>query len=348
VPDIRLIATDLDGTLIGSANEFALYQDFKARLNELRRKQAVYWVACTGRTRPSFNEFFHPMRSMGLTPDFIIIRHAYIYHHSPVGYIPRVFWNLHIYHEILRLHYYGRDALQHWRGMITGAAVGVRMVDRRRDELRLQFDSEEAAVAAGHLLREKLEPFRHLRVFTYLREVDVKPVPFTKGLALAELAGHLDVPPDNILTIGNGHNDISMFDPEVSALTGCPANSEAEVMRVVHERGGHIAAGRALTGVMQILDAYRNDAVNSELPEWWVPTPEMQNPSKRHRRHPHHRRSKKQLQQASVWLIAGIVSVTVVVFAHFGLIPFSDTIMKPFYLLMQSIEKALEAFYSNG
>jgi len=346
VPDIRLLATDLDGTLIGSANEFTLYQDFKARLDELRRQHQAYWVACTGRTRPSFNEFFHPMRAMGLTPDFIIIRHAYIFHHSPLGYVPRVFWNLHIYHEIMRLHFYGRDALQHWRSMITGTAAGVRMVDRRRDELRLQFDSEESAVAAGELLREKLESLPHLRVFTYLREVDVKPVPFTKGLALAELAGHLEISPDNVLTIGNGHNDISMFAPEVSRMTGCPANSEAEVMKAVHDRGGHIAAGGALTGVMEILEAYRNGAVNSDLPDWWVPTPEMQNPSKRHRHHP--RRSKQQLKQASVWLVLGILGVTVVVFAHFGLIPFSETIMKPFDLLMQSVERALEAFYSNG
>ena len=35
-PDIRLIATDLDGTLIGSANEFPLYNTFRERVDQLK------------------------------------------------------------------------------------------------------------------------------------------------------------------------------------------------------------------------------------------------------------------------------------------------------------------------
>jgi hydroxymethylpyrimidine pyrophosphatase-like HAD family hydrolase len=39
--DIRLIATDLDGTLIGSVDEFPLYSQFRQRLHAYRRENGT-------------------------------------------------------------------------------------------------------------------------------------------------------------------------------------------------------------------------------------------------------------------------------------------------------------------
>jgi HAD superfamily hydrolase (TIGR01484 family) len=342
--EIRLIATDLDGTLIGSANEFPLYDAFKARLEELRETGHVSWAACTGRTRASFNDFFHPMRAMGITPEFIILRHAYIFKLTRVGYLPRLFWNLHIFHQVQRHRFYAREALRHWREMIMGAAVGVRTADRRGDELRLQFDTDESAHVAGRLLKQKLEPYRHLQVFAYMRHVEVRPVPFTKGLAVAELAEHLGLGPENVLTIGNGHNDVSMFDPEVAQHCGCPANSEAEVMEAVHRRGGHIARERSLTGVMEILDAYRHGSVESSLPETFSPSPNSHGrPSRRRGKHG---RSPRRIKLATAAMLISMVYITLLVFAHFELIPLSGVITKPYDALMRQIERLLDLFYS--
>lgn len=345
--DIRLIATDLDGTLIGSANEFPLYATFKEKLQQLRSNQRTYWVACTGRTRRSFNDFFNPMRAMGLEPDFIIIRHAYIFARTKVGYIPRVFWNLHICHLILQHRRFAREALQHWREMITGAAFGVRTVDRRRDRLRLQFDSDESASVAGQTLREKLEPYKHMKVFTYLREVDVRPIPFTKGLAVRELARHLNIAPEHILTIGNGHNDISMFSPDVAMLTGCPANSEAEVMSAVHDGGGHVAKQRSLTGVMEILDAHMTGTVKADLPAQWMPTPQLSNPH-RQSQSSRSRMNTGKRESATICLVIGIVYATLLVFAYFGIVPFSEYVLKPYKLLTTGVQRLLELVYSTG
>jgi len=343
--NIRLIATDLDGTLIGSANEFPLYATFKEKLQQLRSDQRTYWVACTGRPRRSFNDFFYPMRTMGLEPDFIIIRHAYISVRTRLGYVPRVFWNLHICHLVLRHRMFGREALRHWREMITGSALGVRTVDRKRDGLRLQFDSDESARMAGQTLKEKLAPYKHLKVLTYLREIDVRSVPFTKGLAVRELARHLNIAPEHVLTIGNGHNDISMFNPDVAVLTGCPANSEAEVMRIVHDRGGHVAKERSLTGVVEILNAYMTDTVNADLPARWIPTPQSRNPR---RQSPSSRSRRRNLNKSTIWLVIGIVYVTLLVLAYFEIVPFSEYVLKPYKLLTTGVQKLLELVYSTG
>ena len=170
------------------------------------------------------------------------------------------------------------------------------------------------------------------------------PVPFTKGLSVSELARHLDIYSGNILAIGNGHNDISMFDSDVAGLTGCPSNSEAEVMRVVHERGGHVATKRALGGVLEILDSYKNDTVNSELPEWWVDPPKALN--KRHVKHAaKHRKSMKQLRFRSFFIMLGVIYVTLVIFAHFGIIPFADIILRPFTLLGRGVDYIFSMMY---
>ena len=344
--DIKLLVTDLDGTLIGNADEFPLYSAFKDCLDELRETDNTYWVACTGRTYRSFSNFFYPMKSMGILPDFIIVRHAYILVRTKIGYIPRLFWNLHIFHLIWRQKMYAREVLDHWRGMIIGASTGVKVVAQGRDELRLRFESEDSANSVAEMLEEKLSHYKHLKVFNFLREIDVHPVPFTKGLSVFELAKYLDIDSANILAIGNGHNDISMLAPDVAGLTGCPSNSEAEVVQIVHERGGHIAERRILRGVLDVIDSYKNGTVNSDLPEWWVAPPRTLNMRKI--KHSHKKRSTKELRSRSFLIMAGVGYAVLVVFAHFGIIPFADIILKPFSILGKVMDFLLSAMYNSA
>jgi hypothetical protein len=157
--------------------------------------------------------------------------------------------------------------------------------------------------------------------------VDVRSVPFTKGLAVSELARHLRISPADTLVIGNGHNDISMLKDEVAGMVGCPVNSEAEVMELVHQRGGHISESSALAGVLDVLDAYLNGAVHSGLPSWWKPPSGRPNPRPAKRRR--HQRRPASPRSAGRRLVLGILAITVIVMAHFGVIPFSDRIMRP-------------------
>jgi len=275
-----MLATDLDGTLIGSANEFPLYNDFREKIAELRREHGTLWVACTGRNLSSFRDFFSPMRLMGIMPDYVIVNHAYIYSISEFGCFPHILWNLRIRYLIWASKLYVRDAIESWHEMITGVSLGVSTVKRKEDRLCLRFDSEDSATVAADLLREKVKPYRHLQVFKYYMEVDVRSVPFTKGLAVSELARHLAIPASEILAIGNGHNDISMMHGDVAKDVGCPSNSEGEVIEAVHKAGGHIAGKKSLGGVLEIIEAYQSGNVCSDLPENWKPPSQGGNPQR--------------------------------------------------------------------
>ncbi|MDD4870831.1 MAG: HAD family hydrolase [Kiritimatiellae bacterium] len=339
---IRMLACDLDGTLIGSANEFPLYNNFREKIEELRRTNNIIWAACTGRSLSSFRDFFSPMRMMGIMPDYVIVNHAYIYGIGKYGYMPHLFWNLRIRYLIWASQLYVSEAIDEWHEMITGVSLGVSTLRKKKDHLCLRFDSEESATVAANLLKEKAKPYRHLQVFRYLMEVDVRSVPFTKGLAVSELARHLEIPASEILAIGNGHNDISMMSSNVAHNVGCPANSEDEVIENVHKVGGHIAKNRSLGGVLEIMDAYQTGMVCSDLPSDWVPPSERYNSSPG--RSPRERRRK--MKTGRIWLFIAVLYVVLTVFASFHLIPFvSGIIKKPFDLFVKLIEKILLLFW---
>jgi HAD superfamily hydrolase (TIGR01484 family) len=339
---IRMLACDLDGTLIGSANEFPLYNNFREKINDLRRTNNIIWVACTGRSLSSFRDFFSPMRMMGIMPDYVIVNHAYIYVIGKYGYMPHLLWNLRIRYLIWASQLYVSEAIDEWHEMITAVSLGVSTIRRKKDRLCLRFDSEESATVAAELLKERVKPFRHLQVFKYLMEVDVRSVPFTKGLAVSELASHLKIPASEILVIGNGHNDISMMYRNIAHHVGCPANSEDEVIETVHNVGGHIAKSRSLGGVLEILEAYQTGTVCSDLPADWVPPTKRYNPSLG--RSPKERR--KKVHAGKIWLLIIVLYVVLTVFATFHLIPFvSDLIAKPFKLFLKLVEKILIFFW---
>ena len=337
--DIKLIATDLDGTLIGSINEFPLYNDFRDEIEEMRGNSDLVWAACTGRTLASFRGFFAPMRTMGLVPDFVIASHAYIYSFTQFGYMPHILWNLRIRYRAWYEQQLVRNAIDDWYETISSVSVGVTTIRRRKNRLSLRFDSEESADVATRMLDEKAGSYPHLKVFRYSKEVDVRSVPFTKGLAVSELARRIGVRKEDVLTVGNGHNDISMLDGEVAGMVGCPSNSEPEVIETVHKAGGHIAGGRALGGTLEVLRAYRSGEVNSDLPADWQPPSMRHNPQPK-RSSSHGKRRKRKFVGVAGML--GLAYTVLLVFASVNLIPFlSPLIMAPYRFVEKLLIKLL-------
>jgi len=342
---IRLIATDLDGTLDGNGCAITRYQEFGERLEHYRQHYGAVWAVCTGRSLHSFESVIKPLQTLGITPQYVIVHHAYIYRRGRRGYWPHVLWNAVIRFHVWSSALYLRGRLNEWHRMVrTMVDDHVMTVFHKRNRLCLRFRTEEAAEAAAALLREKTAVYKYLRVFHYMMEVDVRMVPYTKGMALGELAQRLGIRKEEILAIGNGHNDISMLNGVAAAATGCPSNAENDVMETVHKSGGHIARSRGLDGVIEVLDAWMEDSVDHSLPEWWVPSKQQKNPRSmgRQMNHParHHHASGP---RTAIWLglLAGYA--VLVVFASFEILPFSNQIMKPFTLVAGLVERMMQA-----
>jgi HAD superfamily hydrolase (TIGR01484 family) len=344
---IKLIATDLDGTLIGRTGELPIYDDFKKRLEYLRSKYNTVWVVCTGRSLRGFYHKFSPMEVMGVYPEYIIVDHAYIYRRTKSGrYRPHYSWNFLIRYNIWSSRLYIKDAIEHWYKTIYDKYRGITVLYHRRNRLCVRFRTEEEAAAAAEYLKEEAKGFKYLRVFLYKEEVDVRMVPFTKGLALEELSIRLGIGKSSVLAIGNGHNDISMLDGVVAGITGCPANAETDVMATINRSGGHISAENVLAGVIDIIDASLENRINSELPGWWVSNAQKKNPRSSNRYinlPPKNRKAHSKLLK-NVILGAGAAYVMLLIFARFGVVPHSSLIEKPLVMLIELIFKIFGAF----
>ncbi|MDI6774312.1 MAG: HAD family hydrolase [Verrucomicrobiota bacterium] len=337
--EIQLIATDLDGTLIGNSREFHLFAEFRDRIAAIRLQRGCVWAICTGRTRRSFKRYFAPMLMVGLQPDYVIVRHAYICGTTSLGSFPHLLWNMRIACEQWVQRSRIRRVLDRWHRAIVRDIPDVETLARKPERLWVALAGEEHAALAADLLNKQPLSSRYLTAFRRLKEVDARCVPFTKGLALSELARRLRIPAEGILAIGNGHNDASTLDGAVSRHTGCPMNSEPEIMWIVHKNGGHIASKPSLAGVIEILDAYESGNVRSALPDSWR-NPETFDPGERLelKRRPHHRSKAPQ----SVLLVGAAVCAAPLAFAQFDLLPFSGWIRMPFELLIAAIRWAVE------
>jgi HAD superfamily hydrolase (TIGR01484 family) len=334
---IRLFVTDADGTLLGRRPEFEQYRAFRVKIDELRTHYRTFWVVCTGRSLRSFNSVFLPMRTFGIVPDYVIARHAYIYEKIRVGYKPHWLWNIQVLHLQGQDMWRVRRAIPRLRRAVLSRNPFARVVFQNAMRICFKFDDDGAANFGAEIIHREAKPYKHLQVFHHLREVDVRTVPFTKGLAVTELARHLGVPPGQILVVGDGHNDISMMEMHPAIRTACPSNAAAEVIETVHRTGGHIAGTRSLGGVMDILTAYESGAINSRLPDNWQVSRNTANPLTPPIR------AQNRLRQGlfGFVLFMAVLYTTLVVLASFGVIPGGAVIMKPYLAFISLLERLI-------
>lgn len=330
---IKVIATDLDGTLIGNMADISSYPILAAQLRDLREKNGTIWVVSTGRTIKSFRKLFAPLRLMGLCPDFVITEHAYIHSLGHVFWLPHFLWNWHIRWRIfihnLETKSLIRDCIE------TLQAVTWRVQVKRQTDMEswLTFPSTDDAQSAMNLLREKLKDKKHLILFQNGLQLEIKAVPFTKGLALSELIRYVGETTAGTLAIGDGYNDISMLHPDVAAMIACPANAAPDVMLTVHQHGGHVAQGTSLRGVVETIDAFLTNQISSALPPDWNTRQRISRAS-----HRHNKRSRQNLTR-EIFLGLAVLLVAVLVLANFRLLPKSGLLMKPFNLAIKLLAR---------
>lgn len=335
-----MFVTDADGTLMGQHREFEQYRAFRDRIAELRSAYGIIWVVCTGRSLGGYKHIFRPMRIFGISPDFVIINHAYIFECKKWGFVPHWTWNLRILWLEWRDTLVVRRALPKIRKAVLSQNPFARTMVLNRQRLSFRFDDEGAATYGAKVLRAEVEPYKHLQVFQSPLEITVRVIPFTKGLAVAELARHLGIANSKILVVGDGFNDISMMELEPPCLTACPANAAPEVVETVHRTHGHIASEPNLDGVLEVLTAYERGEINDRLPADWEPSEANASPTTR----PPSRGIRGVLGTAM--LIFMILYTTLLVVATFVRFPGSDLILKPYDRAVKSLFKGCG--YVNG
>lgn len=265
--NIRLIVADLDGTVLNKRHEHPdLIDALRQKLERLKGTQSVKLAINTGRDLDSFKEVFQPLLEAGINPDFVIVKHAYIFSIKGWRYVPHLIWNIQVCFSIFVTTLRARVFIKRLITLIMKRFNYVRAHRIGRDRVVFQFRRNEDKEAACYMLRVLTKSHGNFMVTEHFRELALSTIPFTKGVAVINLARHLGITREATLCIGDGHNDISMLDGAAAAMTACPANASLEVMQTVHKSRGHIASRPGLDGTLEAIEAHETDTVSYELP----------------------------------------------------------------------------------
>jgi HAD superfamily hydrolase (TIGR01484 family) len=250
---IRLLSTDFDGTLVCRTGEVPFLDPACMELIRGLQNDGAVWAINTGRSvdllESGLADFSFPFR-----PDFILTSERDVFRPAQNGEKWEAFgeWN-------------ERCARDHAELFSSASAVLAEVVDfvNQKTKAQLLYDgshpeglianSEEEMDRVTQFIeqsRAQQPKFHYQRNTVYLRFCHAD---YHKGAALAELARLIDIPRKNIFTAGDHHNDLSMLDGTVAAMSSCPANAISEVKDVVQCAGGYVAKKNFGSGVYEAL-----------------------------------------------------------------------------------------------
>lgn len=231
--DIRLIALDIDGCLIGPDEELGF-----SALEVLRHATADTPIAlCTGRSGAYTDRF---LQMLGLSPVPSIVENGCFLYDSSKALIshPKLPKDLDLFENI-------RDLI--------------------RNELPEVFIELDKRVCIS-LHRPSGMPIEKLFEKTVLllagfsdqisithssAAVDITPKDINKRAGLEFLSRYTGIAPATILAIGDAKNDLFLL--EYAGYAGCPGNSSKEVIDLVKQKSGYTAEAAYTEGVVEIL-----------------------------------------------------------------------------------------------
>ncbi|WP_028550810.1 HAD family hydrolase [Paenibacillus sp. UNC451MF] len=258
---MKLIAVDLDGTLLGGT--VGRYGFKSSGVEALRQAaaQQMHVAIVTGRDLPFILELLH---REGIVPEkegwpqVIVSEERLIHLLDDEGkYKPETEWNEEV-ERIERSHF--ADIMPGVSALLEGKLSQIDAASRRCEEAKeagrgfveVLFSSADTAragetVIADWLLQSKL-PYYTVR---NVAGVCVRHSTVGKGPVLAQACQTLGIPTEEALVIGDSCNDLSMLDGGFGFRAAAPGNAEEEVKARIHPTRGYLAAGTFGDGVAE-------------------------------------------------------------------------------------------------
>ncbi len=257
---IKLVATDLDGTLLGGEETPAEFSAFREVLAELSQRWQTRWGIITGRQVQATRQIVSHFISMKLVPEFVVAEDARIFSVAAGGrLVPHMGWNVHVDARRAWLKWRSRHRLLAWRHKMMQRFPQARDVSRQGLDVWFKLRSPDEAQEAEAYLETLVGDQREYLVFRWALEVCLAPAIGTKGDALARLSRKFGVDPMDVFAVGDGANDISMLNGRVAAMPACVANASESVQRTVASAAGYVCRRENIHGVIEALNAYAGD-----------------------------------------------------------------------------------------
>lgn len=236
---IRLLSTDFDGTLIGHEPDARTAASLSSALQDLRGQGAV-WAVNTGRQLWFALEGLEQAR-LPHDPEFVLSSEKDIYRRVGEGdWEAFGEWNAHTERRTVDLFDNARHVLDAIRALPVADKNIEILYENGRVAGLMTADTGTMDRIVGEIraLAADVPDFSFNRNMVWMRFThrDIH-----KGSSLAELARLLGVSREDVLAIGDHHNDLPMLDGSAAAMVACPANAVGEVKDVVRSAGGYVS-----------------------------------------------------------------------------------------------------------
>ncbi len=252
---IKLISTDFDGTIVNRVSEPVLDADCMELIQTLQRSGTV-WAVNTGRTvdllEMGLEEF-----GFSFHPDFILTSERELHRPAQDGTKWEAFgdWNQRcaVAHAEL---FTSADSILHEVVEFVTSETNARIIHENGWPAGFVANSTEEVdrvISFIEAARLRQPLFNYQRNTVYLRFCHVD---YHKGAVLGELARLLEIDRAEIFAAGDHHNDISMLDGRVAAMTGCPSNAIPEVKDAVRSAAGYVANRPVGAGIYDALQYF--------------------------------------------------------------------------------------------
>lgn len=231
-----LLATDLDGTLIGDDGATHRLNEI---VEELRETKGLKLAYVTGRSPELFNEL-RKEKSL-LMPDALV---------TAVGT------------EI----YIDGELIDEWLHVANWDEVQIKDMLSRYSSLRLQPATEQRKFKLSYFLEDNYQLVENIRdqlrdlpvnvVYSMSLYLDILPEGVNKGSALQFLADKWGIDTANVYACGDSGNDIDMLASSNAIVVG---NAKDELLRWMenHTENTYKAKGNFASGIIEGLEHYR-------------------------------------------------------------------------------------------
>jgi hydroxymethylpyrimidine pyrophosphatase-like HAD family hydrolase len=328
---LRLLVTDLDGTLIGGHPPPGSYLVLQEKINDLRRQHNAQWAVISGRSKSLIQQLPLMMQGVDARPDFILVNHGQVFSQSSKGCV----YNAALSMQLARLRksdaVKARKAFKEVIKEVPRMFPRSRYVTRESGGIMFQFSDPMEVEQAYQCVSAILGSVYSLRIIRLKHELEVWKVDFEKGLAIKGLQQYLQIHESETCCIGNSSSDVSMLVESVCATACCPANADQDLKDFLQSRGGYISHAQHVEGVCECLEGLKEESLTAAPVDVgirkngvWL-------------RNIHRPERGGVLKPAVV--AASSVYLILLVLAYFDLLPFSRLIRWPVDLVIGAVVK---------
>ena len=236
---IRLLSTDFDGTLVGHHPDARTARSLAGALNDLRLQGAV-WAVNTGRQLWFALEGLEQVK-LPHDPEFVLTSEKDIYRRIEEGNLEAFGdWNAQTERQTLDLFDRAAHVVTAIEAMVA-TRDGIEVLYENGRLAGLMTEDPGTMDLMADVVRElaaDVPEFSFNRNHVWMR---LAHLGIHKGSSLAELSRLLGISREDVLAIGDHHNDIPMLDGSSAAMVACPSNAVPEVQELVRRNAGYVS-----------------------------------------------------------------------------------------------------------